>query len=196
MAVLMLVGGVQWLGLAQGAPAEAAAGQRGQGSSGAGEAQKLLPVAAAGNAAANQPQRLSPVTVQVLKLMKAGVSRPVVEAFIEQTPIQQPLAASDLLALKELGVQDELTIALLRRATGQAEQTAAAPRDPNAAAPDSARGPGIVDPESYDFWWYHYAYPRALAAANDRVLSSYRYLPFEGYGYYPLPFAPGYLRAR
>ncbi len=139
--------------------------------------------------------RLSPFVVQVLKLLDAGVSQPVIQAYIEQTPITQPLSAADILALKEKGIPDGLTVALLKRAAATpAMRTAPTPQlranSVPPPQPNRRQGYAVMDPESYEFWWYHYAYPRALAAANERLFSSYR--PFlespNDYGYYP-PFA-------
>ncbi len=141
--------------------------------------------------------RLSPITAQVLKLVDAGVSVPVIHAYIEQTPVAQPLSAADILALKEKGIADDLTLTLLKR--GAAAPVAQAPRPQlraNSAPPPQAdRRPGYagMDPESYQFWWYHYAYPRALAQANERLFSSYgpSFVAPNDYGYYPpLAFPP------
>ncbi len=150
-----------------------------------------------------QPVHLSAVTVQVLKLLDAGVSKPVIEAYIQQASIPEPLHAADLIALKEKSVPDDLTLAMLNRAgrnpaaspNEKGQSTAASDRSLVAAPQYASRGTyRAIDPESYDFWWYHYAYPRALAAANEQLFSSYR--PFfqgapEAYGYYPpLVFGP------
>ena len=138
-------------------------------------------------------EKLTPVTAQMLKLVEAGVSKPVIQGYIEQTALSQPLTATDILALNEHNVSDDLVLALLKKA--------AAPPTPareasqlqlnRADKAQTANRPEYLafDPESYEFWWYHYAYPRALAAANERLFSSYR--PFfeapNDFGYYP-PF--------
>ncbi len=155
---------------------------------------------------ANAPNEaaLSPVTLEVIKLLQAGMSKSIIQAYIEQAAVTRALTAADLVALKEKGVPDDLTVALLKRANAVA---AAQTRRPQLAAttgstssgqgaPPALGAPGsrVMDPESYDFWWYHYAYPRALAAANERLFSSYAPFyqspPDAGYYYPPLGFAP------
>ncbi len=149
-----------------------------------------------GQRAPEESVKLSPAAEHVVKLMQAGVSKPVIEAYIEQAPVTRPLSAADLIALKEREVPDDLTVALLKRAAAaSASQQAVATSGPKPRRQSVA---GALDPESYEFWWYHYAYPRALAAANETLLSPYRTFyqsPGGFYGYYPpLVFGPQPLR--
>ncbi len=133
---------------------------------------------------------------EILKMARAGVSKEVIKTFIENSPIAYNPSAADIIALKDQAVPDELTTALLKRGAqlrAQALQTHQA----NAVAPGYPNGGpryGGFDPESYDFWWYHYAYPRALGDANQRMFAPYSTFsgfPFSSYGYYgPMPFAP------
>ncbi len=151
--------------------------------------------------------KLPPIADQVLKLYQAGVSNTVIEAYIAQAPVTRPLSAPDVLVLKQKGVPDELAVALLKRAAPSATAARQGQQRPPPAAANAVAPPPSsqvtppsafagMDPESYEFWWYHYAYPRALAAANERLFSSYqqfyRYPADYGfYGFYPpLAFPP------
>ncbi len=133
----------------------------------------------------------SPGVSETLKLVQAGVSKDIIRSYIEQSPTAYQLKAADVLALKENSVPDELILAMIKRG---AELRAQAGRPPGVVAPAQTptrvviRTPayGGLDPESYDFWWYHYAYPRALAAANQRLLSGG--VPYYGFSYYPYGF--------
>ncbi len=140
------------------------------------------------------PAPLSPSVAEVLKMLAAGVSKDVVKVYVENAAVTSDLTASDLIALKQHGVTDDITTALVKRGAelrAQANNAAAAsgaaaanqsPPAKAAAAPSS----GYLDPESHDFWFYYYAYPRALAYANQRM---YGYYPGVGFG---TPYAYGY----
>ncbi len=133
----------------------------------------------------------SPGVSETLKLVQAGVSKEVIRSYIEQSPTSYRLKASDVIALKENAVPDELITAMLKRG---AELRAQAKRPSKATRPGQAEvrvvtgrpAYGGLDPEGYDFWWYHYAYPRALAAANQRLLSGG--VPYNGFSFYPYGF--------
>ncbi|HEX2972178.1 MAG TPA: hypothetical protein VHP11_07585 [Tepidisphaeraceae bacterium] len=159
----------------------------------------------ASESAAEETAKLSPAAAQVLKMIQAGVSKEVISTYIDQAPISRPLTATDVIELKNKGVPDELIAGLLNRAreisalVAQARSDAAnTPNPPDAnpvmPGPNTGLNNGVMDPESYEFWWYHYAYPRALAEANKRIFSSYQPFfeyPSDFYGYYPpLPFSP------
>jgi hypothetical protein len=145
----------------------------------------------------------------VLKMVDAGVSKDVIKTYIENSAIDYNLNAADIIALKERAVTDDITTALVKRGAevraqgGQAGGSAAvAQAAPDAAGPNSAPpayaavnpGYAILDPESHDYWWYYYAYPRTLAYANQRLYSSYPGFGYSSpyvYGYSPaLPFRP------
>ncbi len=141
----------------------------------------------------------SPGVSETLKLFQAGVSQEVIRRYIEQSPTAYQLKAADIIALKEHSVPDELIAAMLKRGAELRAQaglvnraTAPAPAEARAAVPGVAYSG--LDPESYDFWWYHYAYPRALAAANQRLFwggAPYYGNSFYPYGYYaPMPLYP------
>ena len=112
------------------------------------------------------------------------------------------MRAADIISLKEHNVPDEIAAVFVKRNAPKAESKpigSSSSLEPSGAAPGAAASssgpqPRPMDPESYDFWWYHYAYPRALASANERLLSSYYFQDGDG-GYYggylpPLPFQP------
>jgi hypothetical protein len=151
--------------------------------------------------AATKPElKYSPGVEEVLKLVGAGVSKEVVKTFIENSPIAYNLGAGDIIALKEHGVTDDLTSAMVKRRaelSAQAGQTIASVAASTEAAPAVSpgnAGGGYLDPESYDFWWYYYAYPRTLAYANQRLYAPYppySYSTPYAYGNYrPMPFRP------
>ena len=142
---------------------------------------------------------LSPAVVEILKLIQARVSTEVIRTYIEACPVTGPLSAADVIVLKDNSVTDDLITALLKRGAGLKSQPA---QGPATAAPSPAETrpatPRIayagLGPESYDFWWYHYAYPRALASANQRLFFGgapgfgWSFYPY-GY-YYPRPLYP------
>ena len=83
------------------------------------------------------------------------------------------LSATDIITLKEKGVADEVLSALLKRDADM--KTSVAQSYATTAAPAIVRRlstEGAIDPESYDFWFYHYAYPRALSESY-RMLAPY-----------------------
>jgi len=131
---------------------------------------------------------------EILNMVQAGVSAEVIKAYIENSPVAYNLSATDIIALKEHSVPDELTTALMRRGATlrmqvRQSQTPAVP-------PPPTRRYYRLDPESYDYFQYYYLYPRTLAAANQRFYSSDAFSPGltpYGYGYnqppafWPLP---------
>ena len=133
-------------------------------------------------------------------MAQGGVSPAVLKAYVENSTMLHPPTSADLVALKDHGVSDEIATAFIKRAAElekSREATLAAssvvPANGGAVAARAGGGrfPGGLDPESYDFWWYNYAYPRTLASANATLLSSIApYTPF-GFGGYPLtPYGP------
>jgi hypothetical protein len=137
---------------------------------------------------------------EILKMLQAGVSKDVIKTYIETAPVVAPLSASDIVSLKERGLPDDVTMALMKRAaeltarTDQAGATNAAPAKVTGTASLDAlvaalrRGQantGHLDPEGYDYFRYYYLQPRSIAAANERL---YSYPPFAAYP----PYGPGY----
>ena len=150
---------------------------------------------------------------EILKMLQAGVSKEVMKTYIETAPVASPLSAADIVTLKEHGVPDDLTMALMKRGAELAAQASQA--GASNAAPAKVSGTtslealvaalrsgqfnaGRLDPEGYDYFRYYYLYPRTLASANERLFSSPSSPAFPGYsfGYYPpwgfrpRPFAP------
>lgn len=142
------------------------------------------------------PPKPAGTVEEILRLQQAHVAPEVIKVYVENAPFVPPLSAADVIALKEHGVPDDITTALLKR-SGELRNAAG----PAAVAPlvvRNDRRPAAgrpMDPEGYDFWWYHYAYPRALASANERLLSSYApyggFYPYSSGFYPPLPYRPG-----
>ena len=124
---------------------------------------------------------LSPGLREILNMSEAGVAPKIIQSFIRRSPIAYSLTARDIIALKEHGVSDDVTTAMLNRGTALRRQAERARAD--LAAPIIARnlrGEGGLDPESYDFWYYHYAYPRTVS-------SSFRQSTLQGIGYSYVP---------
>jgi hypothetical protein len=132
---------------------------------------------------------------ELLKMAQAGVSQAVLKAYVENSTMLRPPTSADLIALKDHGINDQTATAFIKRAaeleksreaTLAASSVVQANGGAAAAQLGGTRFPGGLDPESYDFWWYNYAYPRTVASANATVLSSIApYTPF-GFGGYPL----------
>jgi hypothetical protein len=140
------------------------------------------------------PQGSAEPVKEVIHLLKSGVTKDVVKAYVEHSPLNYHLSAADLITLKEQAVPDEITTAMLKRSeqfrpAGEPNEKGLVRRSPpQPEAADQLSEPRGLDPESYDFWWYHYAYPRALASANQRMATApYAFQPYYGA---PYPFMP------
>lgn len=142
----------------------------------------------------------SPGIAEILKMLDAGVSKDVVRTYVETTPGGAPTPA-DLIALKDKGVSDEITMALLKR--GSTPAPAAVSGAPVAGnAPTKAiiinnSGYGRLNPESYDYFQYYYLYPRTLANVNQTLGYNAAYYGYNlgqtwvpGYG--PRAYGRGY----
>ena len=125
---------------------------------------------------------------EILNMVQAGVSTEIIKAYIENSPIAYNLSATDVIALKEHKVPDELTTALMKRGAAlrtQAQQAVTLAATRRAYSGANRRSFGL-DPESYDYFHYYYLYPRTLAAANQSFYSSGTASPgFTPYGYGP-----------
>jgi hypothetical protein len=142
------------------------------------------------------PQSASPGVAEILKLFEAGISKEIIKAYIESGNIPLNVTSDDLILLKQRGVPDDITAALLKRNT-ELRAPSNATGSPVPAVPAAAStsrvlvSPGIggLDPEGYDYFRYYYLYPRTLAAAYQRLSGP----PFQ-FGYtQPYPFVgPGY----
>ena len=126
-------------------------------------------VAASTNSASSRSRSID----DILKLADASLSKDVLLSFVASSSTFYNLSAADIIALKEHGVADDVITALLKR-DGEVKNSVAAARG-TTAAPAIVRRlstDGYLDPESYDFWFYHYAYPRALSESY-RMLAPY-----------------------
>jgi hypothetical protein len=122
----------------------------------------------------------------IVRMTSAGVSKEVVKAYVEGLPPFN-LTVDEIIVLKERSVPDDVTTALVKHAAEKA-QAGAAPSTRPSTQVTAARfyDQPRFDPESYEFWWYHYAYPRTLASAYDRL---YGYAPLDPFRFYrPAPF--------
>ena len=107
---------------------------------------------------------------EVVKMVEAGVSEEIVRGFVNSSGIAYAPTGADIIAMKERGVPDEVTVTMLSRGaklrerTGSSRNSIAAPAIVRSLATD-----GRLDPESYEFFWYHHAYPRALSASYEKL---------------------------
>lgn len=134
-------------------------------------------------------RNLSSGVQDILKMADAGVSMDVIKTFVEHSPGTYDPTPEDLIALKEHKVPDEVTSALLNRRAAVKKQTERIRSD--VAAPTIVRRLSkgrYLEPDSYDFWYYHYAYPRALSYSY-KTLSPYdpRYRFYGWHGRYGHP---------
>jgi len=121
-------------------------------------------------------------------MMNAGVSTDVIKAYVESTHLDISPTATDLIALKEHGVPDDITTALLKR-SGEIQAQRAQPSQRVVIPANPGFGP--LDPESYSYFQRYYLFPRTLAFANGELGG---YYPQGFPGYYPSvpqPFGPG-----
>ncbi len=128
-------------------------------------------------------QATSPAVQEILRMLDAGVSKEVVKTYVQSAPASSQPSPSDMIALKEHAVPDEITVALLKRSAELAQQGQRPSQSQVgvvSAPPDRAGNPFYLDPESYEYFQYYYLYPRTLANAYDRL------------GYYPWSYNPGY----
>lgn len=136
-------------------------------------------------------ERHSPSIDAILQMAEGGVSTNVIKSYVESSLIPFDPTPADLLALKKHGVSDEITMAIIQRGTQLREMTqknlasAPAPTPPPASAG--------FDPEGYDFWWYHYAYPRTLASIDQRMASFSS--PYAYWDYHPFALRPSFALA-
>ncbi len=136
----------------------------------------------------------SPIVKELLKLADAGVSKDVMKGYLQGSAIAYEPKADDLVALKQRGVADDVTTALLKRAIETRKQADA---QSSPAMPDIVRRSttgGQIDPESYDFWYLHYAYPRALSYSYKTLAPYQPHYPGKGNRYNPMSRYPEFRR--
>lgn len=122
---------------------------------------------------------------EIVAMSEAGVSSEILIQFIKNSGILYRPTGADIIVMKQRGLPDEVIMAMLAREKEIEAQVEAARQQ--VAAPAIVRSlatDGRIDPESYEFFWYHYAYPRALS-------SSYRTLARYTGPYFPPPFYAG-----
>lgn len=125
---------------------------------------------------------------QVLKMVDAGVSKDVIKAYVETAPMVFKPSAEDLIKLKERGVPDDVTMAMLKRGSEQAQSTAT---QLASAVTANLRNRLYLDPEGYDYFQYYYLYPRTLSSVYGR-LGPYSGPYYSGYYGGFAPYSPRY----
>ncbi len=136
-------------------------------------------------------ERHSPSIDAILQMVEGGVSTNVIKSYVESSLIPFDPTPADLLALKKHGVSDEITEAIIKRGVQlreQFQQARAATPPPTLPLPSAG-----FDPEGYDFWWYHYAYPRTLASIDQRMASFAS--PYAYWDYHPFALRPSFALA-
>jgi hypothetical protein len=139
----------------------------------------------------SQPATSQPRTAveDILRMTDAGVSKEVIKAYVENMRRAFAPTATDLIALKQHSVPDDITTALLKR-SGEIQTQKAQP-SPSRAIPTNS-GYGLPDPESYSYFQRYYLYPRTLAFTYGRLGGYYpQAFPRSYYSFNPA-FAPGY----
>jgi hypothetical protein len=133
----------------------------------------------------------SPGIHDVLKMLDAKVDMEVIKAYIKNSPIPFNPSATEIIALKNHGVPDDLITAMIqhgaevRAQLAQSAQMAAPPTSPTTAAPGYSYGgttpyPDYSSSYPYDYSSYGYGYPN---------YPYYGYPYYYGYGY---PYYPYY----
>jgi len=131
--------------------------------------------------AAAKPQTLPTGIEEIVRMSEAGVSPEVLTRYIESSGIAYEPTGADLIAMKQRGVPDDVTVVVLARSSAIRAEYEAARR--KIAAPAIVRTlstDGQLDPESYEFFWYHHAYPRALAGSYQTLSPSAQSYHFRG----------------
>lgn len=122
---------------------------------------------------------------QILKMADAGVSTEVILAYVEASPVGPQPSDKDIIALKEHKVPDDVVKLLLKRSATARDQATQSKNEALLQIVESRRAvAGGVDPDSYDYFRAYHLQPRATAAANQRLYSSYG-------PYYPRAFNYG-----
>ena len=100
--------------------------------------------------------RFSPAVADILKMVDAKVDTEVIKSFIKSAPIHYHLTASEIIALKEHGLSNDLLLALVQHG-GEAQPQAS---QPAASPPPAAYGPPAAYQDySYGYPAYPYDYP-------------------------------------
>ncbi len=123
---------------------------------------------------------------EILKMVDAGVSSPVIKTYIECSAIPYQPTGADVIVLKQHHAADEIVTLLLKRGARVRTAIAQARKDvlERALSARNAASGGL-DPESYEYFQHYYLQPRALASAYERLAPYYNGGPYP-YGYPPL----------
>jgi len=120
-----------------------------------------------------KPHALPKGIEEVVRMSEAGIAPEVLTRYIESSGTAYEPTGADLIAMKQRGVPDDVTIVMLAKSSAiRAEYEAARKKIAAPAIVRTLATDGQLDPESYEFFWYHYAYPRALAGSYQ-TLSPY-----------------------
>lgn len=157
--------------------------------------------------------KFSPGVQEVLRLVEAKAAPEVIKAYVQESPAAYPLSASEIVALKDLGVSSDVLVAMLRHGRDLSAQNPPAPATPPpyvagleappaapgyAAAPQQPAYPSDYAAADYSYpyaysggypywWWNSYSYP--LVGAY--WVYGHRYCRYP-VGYYHNYGYPGY----
>jgi hypothetical protein len=129
----------------------------------------------------------SPGVGELLKLAEAKVSKEVMLKFVATSDLVVYPTAGELVAMKKQDVPDEVIVAFMDRGAALIKESRGIEQDRRIAVPSIVSAlstEGEMDPDSYEFWWYHYAYPRALSFSY-KTLTPYLPTTYDTYSYYP-----------
>jgi len=119
---------------------------------------------------------------ELVKMSESGVSTDLLLQFVETSATVSRPTGADIIAMKERGLHDAVIVTMMHRGAQAASRPN--PSRDSIAAPVIVRTlatDGQLDPESYEFFWYHHAYPRALQNSYETLAPyhpSYRQQPF------------------
>lgn len=120
-----------------------------------------------------KPHALPKGIEEVVRMSEAGLAPEVLTRFIENSGLAYEPSGADLIEMKRRGVSDDVMVVMLAKSAAIKAEYDAARR--KVAAPAIVRTlstDGQLDPESYEFFWFHHAYPRVLAGSYQ-TLSPY-----------------------
>lgn len=114
-------------------------------------------------------------------MIKIDPHTEVIKAYVENSTLTCQLSPTDLIALKQKNIPDDITTALLKQGAEVKAQTTKASVS-NAVATVAVRNlsTGVLDPESYEYFQHYYLYPRTLSSVYQRLPP------------YPAPYYYGY----
>jgi hypothetical protein len=127
------------------------------------------------------------MVIEVLRMAEEEVTTPVLKTYVECSPMAYQLSESDVIALKQARVADEVVTVLLRRGAAIRAALYSARKEAAARAATPAPAPSGLDPESYEYFQFYHLQSRTLATVSQNFAPGYGF----GYGYGPA-FAYGY----